>query len=360
MISSRFVWPFVFALASCLVADAQSPVIVTDKIEATGDATQPDAMAADDAPEAMEFPRTLSFPEGSFTIYEPQIEDHAGFTEATARSAASFRPTGGDPTFGSIKYKASMVVDRQNRLVTVFDREILDIQFAELDEAEAAELEEILRRNIATEPETIPLDVVLGYVADGAASDVSIEVSMEPPTILHATTPTLLVVLDGEPIKVQVEGTEDLSLVVNTNWDLFYSKEASAYALLLGEGWLGAATLDGPWLATLAPAGVSALPDDDRWQAVKAAVPGAPLASEDTPTILVVQAPAELIVTDGAPELEPIPETELSFVANTSSDILFNGDDLFYYYLTSGRWFKATALDGAWSSVTSLPAEFQT
>ena len=359
MISSRFVWPFVFALASCLVADAQSPVIVTDKIEATGDAAQPDAMAADDAPEAMEFPRTLSFPEGSFTIYEPQIEDHAGFTEATARSAASFRPTGGDPTFGSIKYKASMVVDRQNRLVTVFDREILDIQFAELDEAEAAELEKLLRRNIATEPETIPLDVVLGYVADGAASDVSIEVSMEPPTILHATTPTLLVVLDGEPIKVQVEGAEDLSLVVNTNWDLFYSEEASAYALLLGDAWLGAATLDGPWLATFAPAGVAALPDDDRWQAVKAAVPGATLASEDTPTILVVQAPAELIVTDGAPELEPIPETELSFVANTSSDIVFNADDDHYYFLTSGRWFKATSLDATWSFVRTTPESFQ-
>ncbi|MEL6567666.1 MAG: hypothetical protein AAFQ22_04550 [Pseudomonadota bacterium] len=359
MISSRFVWPFVSALASCLVAEAQSPVIVTDKIEEPGDAAPQEAMAADDAPTAMEFPRTLTFAEGGFTIYEPQIEDHAGFTKATAWSAASFRPAGGDPTFGSTKYKASMVVDRQNRLVTVFDREILDIQFPELDEAEAAELEETLRRNIATEPETIPLDVVLGYVADGAGDDVSIEVATAPPTILHATTPTLLVVLDGEPIKVQVEGADGLSLVVNTNWDLFYSEEASAYALLLGDAWLGAATLDGPWLATVAPAGVSALPGDDRWQAVKAAVPGETLASEDTPDIRVVQAPAELIVTDGAPELEPIPGTDLSFVANTSSDIVFNTGDAHYYFLTSGRWFKATSLDGVWSFVPTTPASFQ-
>ena len=359
MISSRFVWPFVFALAFGLAVEAQSPVIVSDRIEEPEDVAQQEIQAADDAPAAMEFPRTLSFPEGRFTIHEPQIEDHAGFTEATAWSAASFQPTGGDPTFGAIKYKARMVVDRQNRLVTVFDREILDIQFAELDEAEAAELEEILRNNIATEPETMPLDVVLGYVADGAAADVSIEVSMEPPTIVHATTPTMLVVLDGEPIKVPVEGAEDLSLVVNTNWDLFHSEETSAYALLLGDAWLGAATLDGPWLATDAPAGVSALPDDDRWQAVKAAVPGEKLAGQDTPVIRVVQAPAELIVTDGAPALEPIPGTELSFVTNSSSDIVFNAEDDHYYFLTSGRWFKAMSLDGAWSFVHSTPDSFR-
>ena len=359
MISNRFVWPFVFTLAYGLAAHAQSPVIVTDQIEEPGDVAPQETEAADNAPAAMEFPRTLSFPEGSFTIYEPQIEDHAGFTEATAWSAASFRPTGGEPTFGAIRYKASMVVDREHRLVTVFDREILEIQFTELGEAEAAELEEILRGNIATEPETMPLDVVLGYVADEAGADVSIEVSTEPPTILHASSPTMLVVLDGEPIKVPVEGGDGLSLVVNTNWDLFYSEKTGSYALLLGDAWLGAATLDGPWLATDAPAGLSALPNDDRWQAVKAAVPGGTLASEDTPDILVVQAPAELIVTDGPAKLEAIPGTELSFVANSSSDIVFNAGDGHYYFLTSGRWFKATSLDGAWSFVPTTPQSFR-
>ena len=317
-------------------------------------ADQPEAM-----PEATEFPRTVMLPNGTFTVYEPQIEEHAGFTEITAWSAAVYRPNDDQPTYGAIKFSADMVVDKDNRLVTIFDRNILEMNFSELDEALTTDLQTTLSANIRTEPETIPLDVVLGYVADDAAKDISVEVSLDPPTILYATTPTMLVVLDGDPIKVAVEGAAGFSIIVNTNWDLFHSEATDTFFLLLGDTWLSAPKLDGPWTMGSAPEGISALPDEDRWNAVKAAIPGGSIAVDELPDIRVAEAPAELIVTNGAAELEAVPGSPLSFVANTSSDILFNGDDLFYYYLTSGRWFKATSLGGAWSSVTSLPAEFQ-
>ena len=321
--------------------------------------TQPGATQQDDAPEATEFPRTVTLPNGTFTVYEPQIEDHAGFTEITAWSAAVYRPNEGQPTYGAIKFNADMVVDKDNRLVTIFDRNILEVNFSELDDAQAANLKTTLSANIKTEPETIPLDVVLGYVADEAAKDISVKVSLDPPNILYATKPTMLVVLDGDPIKVAVEGAEGFSIIVNTNWDLFHSDAADTYFLLLGDTWLSASNLDGPWSMTKAPEGVSALPDEDRWNAVKAAIPGGSIPAEEMPDIVVAEAPAELIVTKGAAQLEAVPGTRLSFVVNTSSDIVFNADDRFYYYLISGRWFKATSLNGTWSSVTSLPAEFQ-
>ncbi|MEO1660315.1 MAG: hypothetical protein AAFR51_04960 [Pseudomonadota bacterium] len=330
----------------------------------TGSAQEADTVQSqpgqsDTAPEATEFPRTVMLPNGTFTVYEPQIEDHAGFTEITASSAAVYRANDNQPTYGAIKFSADIVVDKDNRLVTIFDRTILEMNFSELDDAQAAALTTTLSANIRTEPETMPLDVVLGYVAEEAAKDISVKVSLDPPTILYATKPTLLVVIDGDPIKVAVEDAEGLSIIVNTNWDLFYAKAADKYFLLLGDTWLSASTLEDQWTQTKAPDGISALPDEDRWKAAKAAILGGSIPADEMPDIVVVEAPAELIVTKGPAELEAVPGTRLSFVANTSSDIVYSADDRYYYYLTSGRWFKATGLDGNWSSVTALPADFQ-
>ncbi|MEO1490309.1 MAG: hypothetical protein AAFR88_12870, partial [Pseudomonadota bacterium] len=321
-----------------------------------------DAIAAaseDQLPEASKFPRTIALPSGSFTLYEPQIEDHAGFTAAVAWSAASYRRKTGEPAIGAIKYRTKMLVDRTNRLVTVYDREILEVQFDELDEAERSALMAELRANIRTDPETIPLDVILGYVAQTPVKAEGIAVSTEAPTILYASTPSLLVLIDGDEVKIPIEGAPSLSLIVNTNWDLFYSDTTKSYSLLVGESWLSAASLDGQWALSTAPQGIADLPDDDRWAAAKKATPGKPLSAEDTPSIIVAKSPAELIVTDGEPKLEAIEGTELAFVANTSSDIVFNDADDAYYFLTSGRWFKASALDGEWSYVAQVPESFQ-
>lgn len=315
--------------------------------------------AADPQPDATDFPRTITLAAGALTLHEPQIEDHAGFTKATAKSAAVFLPKKGAPVFGTIRYRASMVVDSEHRLVTIYDREILEAQFPAFDDEERKTFEADLRAHVRVEPESMPLDVVLGYVVDDASNSVSIDIARDPPTIYYADTPTMLVLIDGEPIKVPLKGAEDLSLVVNTNWDLFYSDEAAAYSLLLGDTWLNASSLDGPWKVAAAPNGVASLPDDARWKRARDAIPGGDLPESDVPSIIIAQAPAELIVTDGPPRLEAIPGTQLAFVANTSSDIVFNGADQRFYLLTSGRWFQAGSLHGDWSSVDAAPESFQ-
>ncbi|MEO0698713.1 MAG: hypothetical protein AAFY81_03230, partial [Pseudomonadota bacterium] len=357
MKSYRLATPTLLALA-CALALAPPALAQDDKTGANPEAPAAEA-GENQLPEASEFPRTLALPSGQFTLYEPQVEDHADFTAAIAWSAASYRRKTGEPAFGAIKYRAKMLVDRTHRLVTVYDREILEVQFDELDEAERAMLMSELRANIRTDPETIPLDVILGYVTQTPADAEGIAVSTEAPNILYASTPSLLVLIDGEEVKVPIEGAPTLSLIVNTNWDLFYSDTTKTYSLLLGESWLSAPSLDGEWTASSAPAGIADLPDDDRWAAAKKATPGKPLAAEDTPTIIVAKSPAELIVTDGEPKLDAIAGTELAFVANSSSDIVFNGGDAACYFRTGGRWFNAAALDGDWSYVKQAPESFQ-
>mgnify|MGYP000208119906 CR=1 FL=1 len=50
--------------------------------------------------------------------------------------------------------------------------------------------------------------------------------------------------------------------------------------------------------------------------------------------------------------------TKLLWVDNTDSDLFLSSDSSMFYYLVSGRWFRAASLDGPWSFATlDLPDE---
>ena len=66
-----------------------------------------------------------------------------------------------------------------------------------------------------------------------------------------------------------------------------------------------------------------------------------------------------MILVAGSPKLEAIDGTQLGYVANTESNVFFHDGDKKFYFLTSGRWFRATATDGPWEAATaSLPDDF--
>src|SRR6267142_4442931 len=79
------------------------------------------------------------------------------------------------------------------------------------------------------------------------------------------------------------------------------------------------------------------------------------------PAIYVSSDPTELLVTEGPPQLEAIPEARLEYVKNTTANILRDTTTLDYYFLAAGRWFRSKSLEsGPWEFVDarSLPAGF--
>lgn len=70
------------------------------------------------------------------------------------------------------------------------------------------------------------------------------------------------------------------------------------------------------------------------------------LAKPPIPQIHIATAPTELIVTDGAPQWQPIQGTQLLYVTNTTGHIFKEVGDQDSYVLISGRWFKAADLKG--------------
>jgi hypothetical protein len=85
-----------------------------------------------------------------------------------------------------------------------------------------------------------------------------------------------------------------------------------------------------------------------------------PTLANGVPTIVVSQAPTELIVFRGQPDFVPISGTQLLWASNTTADVFVETGNNDYYVLMSGRWFRAPALSGPWSFVAAdaLPADF--
>lgn len=75
---------------------------------------------------------------------------------------------------------------------------------------------------------------------------------------------------------------------------------------------------------------------------------------------MVSTQPAELLQTQGDPQVASIEGTELLYVINTENDIFVHTPSQDHFILLSGRWFKAQTMMGPWQYVSgeNLPADF--
>jgi hypothetical protein len=304
------------------------------------------------------FPRVHDLGDSTLTVYEPQVLSHEGYTQITFWVAAvDEAKADGTQSIGAIKGTADMVANFEARTITLYNRRLDEIFFPELSDKERNRLTSKIKSLVRNEPETMPLDVVLAYIAQGDSLEQrAAELSMEPPDIFYAGTPAVLVQFGGEPVFKPLGKDTVTSYAVNTNWDVVQSD--GRYYLLLGKKWISSASLQGPWQPAAAPVRVDELPDTQQFARVRQAIPGEAIAAAEIPQVRVVTKPAELIVTDGDPVLEDVADTGLAFVSNTSHDIIYQNSSGNYYLLLSGRWFEAKQLKGPWSAVESLPQAF--
>lgn len=70
--------------------------------------------------------------------------------------------------------------------------------------------------------------------------------------------------------------------------------------------------------------------------------------------------PTELILFKGNPEYNKIEGANLMWAKNTESWVFQDSSDNQFYFLVSGRWFRAPKLDGPWSYAgNDLPADLK-
>ena len=311
-----------------------------------------------------EWPQELSYPNGArLVIYQPQVERWENREQLYSRVAIAFSTSADEaPSLGSFEVEATTETDLDTRQVLLSNLRITDGRFPSLEGDESTRL--LLELN-----NLLPGDTVLSL--DRLLSGLGREEGMkpanirtDPPLILVSTTPAALVLVEGEPIFQEIPGNP-LRFIVNTNWDLFYDPSTIAYFLLNEDYWLTTTEFEGAWTYTRElPKALRDLPKHENWEDVRKHRKGGRKLNDQeqalVPAIYARTEPTELIVIDGDPTLSLIADSDLAWVNNSEADLFLSATDGHFYFLVSGRWFKADTLDGPWAFATpDLPADFQ-
>ncbi len=293
------------------------------------------------------WPRRFAEHGAELTVHQPQVDQWTDFKILQGRCAFTLRTVEGQPpVYGTLRFEGHTIVDVDRRIVLLRNVRKFDLRFPASPGGVSRELADLAGHLMPSDAVVLSLDRLLASVRAAEVPTVEAKVLTDPPPIYVSAQPAILVIVDGAPVLANVDNSS-LRRVVNTNWPLYQDPASHAFYLLHDEVWLKAADLHGAYTF---PATVPA--DLPRHAAPKPGV--AP------PKVIVVDRPAELIVTEGPPQLAPIGVTALASVINTGSDLFFESTSASYFYLTSGRWFKAATLQGPWTYASSnLPSAFR-
>src|ERR1041385_8375415 len=307
------------------------------------------------------WPRGYNLPsEGQIVLFEPQIASWNDQKHAVALAAVSYVAKGAEkPVVGTIKIETDTLVSPEQRLVKFSTLKITEANFQSLPKEQTQEIVKEIEKNIPDEDRIIALDRVLAYLDKSTIRPKNVAgIKSDPPRLYVSKIPAILVSFDGEPIWSPIKDNE-LKFAVNTNWDVFQHGPTGMYYLRNDNAWYKSASLTGAWsFAGKLPDSFNKLPDDENWKDVRANLPGVHV--KRMPSVLVSFDPAELLLIDGEPKYEPVPNTRLLWVSNTESDLFRLGKDGPFYYLVTGRWFKAPAINGPWTFATpDLPEDFK-
>jgi hypothetical protein len=304
------------------------------------------------------WPRRVVKPSGVLLAYQPQVDDWQNYQQITWRMAFELTPTGGKKVVGAATMQGATWVDHDSHTVYVNGAFVTNTYFPSLDPATSAQMAQLLN-DFVPSVITISLERVLSYMRK-PESVATVALNNTPPDIFVNYSPAILLQIDGDPVLADMPKT-NVKFVVNSGWPIFQDKSNSQFYLLVGQVWLMAGNLPGPWVRTTnIPKDLNKLPDSGRWIDVKKMVPPPAVTDPVIPRVFYSTKPAEVILFDGQPSYVPIPGTQLSYANNTESPVFLYSPTQTYYYLAAGRWFSASSLDGPWAFASlSLPDDFK-
>jgi hypothetical protein len=308
---------------------------------------------------AIEWPQEIQDSRGTVVVYEPQLESFEGDV-LVARSAVAVTLKNQDqPVFGAVRYQCRVQTNREQGMAYFVNVDVTEVMFPNADRSQQRTLEELLEKNFEDAARWTSLDRLIAAVSALEEQQAAAKsLKSDPPRIIIASTPTVLVVLEGEPKLQRIEGS-DLMRVINTPYRMVYDTLDRTYFLQGGAHWYSTQNVEGDWdLISDLPSSIQKLVEEDE----SSAPSNAGTSILDTPPDVIVSTePAEILVTDGDPTYSPISGTGLLFVSNTDRDAFLHIDSQVYYILLSGRWYRNTPTEDGWENVASdaLPEDFK-
>jgi hypothetical protein len=313
------------------------------------------------------WPRQADADFGTIVFYQPQPESYAdNVIEARAALSVTTKEQP-QPVFGAVWLRARLATDLDERIVTLEQLQVTAAKFPDVSEEHVQRLTRFMEEEIPQWDVTFSLDQLLASlesIEGGEAREA--ELKSEPPEILFVTRPTVLVLIDGDPILGELENS-DLDYVVNTAYYIVRDRGTKLYYLKGGPYWYTASDIMGSWKPTQQlPNSVAEIAkqieEEEKKQAAEQEEAPEPQEEDaEVPDIVVRTGDAELVLTDGEMEMAPIQGTQLLYVQNTETDILMDISTQQYFILVSGRWYTSSSLGGSnWTHVPpdQVPADF--
>jgi hypothetical protein len=308
------------------------------------------------------WPKELPAADGTvINVYQPEPETLKGHV-LTYRAAISVREKGAtDLVFGTFWASAVIATDRDSREVEFTSLTVSDIRVPQDSASDRLDyIKSVIQSQFPAAAGTMPLDGILTSLnQEMDQSRLSASLNIQPPVILYSKQPSVLVTIDGTP-RLEENHKWGLDVVVNTPFTIVKDKDGPYYCWGGGH-WYSAAAATGPYSPLAGK-------PDRRLRRIeeeyKKSEPDSVRNAVDSivPAIIVTTSPAELIQTNGTPNLLPIQGTSLLYVGNTPDNIFVDTKSQLYYILLSGRWYKSGALESGngWTFVASdqLPADF--
>ena len=268
------------------------------------------------------WPRLRTENGNTLITYQPQIDDWKDFKEVDWRMAISLTPAGGKPAVGVVELHGQTTVDNDKKMVLIDNLKIKKINFPSLDPATAAQMDQLFRRFMPPSVTTTLQQFVACVPKSGSVQGVQLK--NDPPRIYVSYEPAILLEVNGQPIRGKMKDGK-LEFVINTHWPLFFDPPSSTHYLLVGEQWLKAPSLEGPWAVTKKlPKDMDTLVKNSGWKHLKKFVPPpSPKSGAVIPAVFYSTTPAEIILFSGNPLYAAIPGTQLKYATNTRSFIFF-------------------------------------
>ncbi len=309
--------------------------------------------AASASAQQIGWPRTIESNGQRIEIFQPQVQRWKNGNLDACAAVNLPSPETNTPVYGVVCFSARTSVNEQQREVTLYDLTVTKAEFPSDGLAESS-YAATARQFIRQWTFTTALDRVLADLANTQSQSAGgAQLNSTPPRIFIRENPSVLILIDGQPVLRQVRGTS-LQRVINTPAVIAFDSSTGTY-YLRGEGyWMTARALSGPWSrATSVPASLDAILEGES-AAAPSPTPGA------VPEVIVSTEPAELVQFQGRPLFAPISGTQLLYVTNTDSDFFLQVHDRRYYLQLSGRWFRSQSLNGPWEFVPGahLPPDF--
>ncbi|MGE9760299.1 carbohydrate-binding family V/XII [Pseudomonas sp. PDM20] len=308
----------------------------------------------------LKWPRDFALGEQHVQIFQPQIEGWDG-TRMSGRAAIAIGPANGAPTYGVAQFSAAAAIDKATGLVQLTDLRIDKVEVPTAPDS-AGKVRDALVARLPRDGLTVSLDELQASYAVNQQLDQlrHVQVKNDAPQIVFAATPTVLVMIDGQP-NWQALPSSDFQRVLNSRVLVLRDAQGNHYLNAAGN-WYTAQALDGSWLVLSQPpkALLNAQQVAEKAGPVDALLPKDGKVPGKAPAILVATRPTELIVSDGTAQMQPVDGVSLLTMKNADHAVFVDPTHNTWYVLLSGRWFSGPGEQGPWQFVEGkdLPADF--